>query len=131
MNTENSSMNALRLASIITVINVLVATGYAIAGLVSPASILPAGEAPTEAATIFAMYAAARTIPLAVVALVAIYRRSALALLVIGGLACLVQLVDAAVGLYQHDVGKTVGPLVIGVLQLYAVWNLHRATRTA
>jgi hypothetical protein len=35
---------------------VLVATGYAISGLVSPQSILPAGMVATEIALVFAMY---------------------------------------------------------------------------
>jgi len=49
----------------VTAINVLVASGFSIAALISPKSILPAGYAPTEASFIFAMYAAARSIPLA------------------------------------------------------------------
>jgi hypothetical protein len=52
-----------RIASLVTAINVLVAGGFSIAGLVSPKSMLPAGYAPTEASFIFAMYAAARSIP--------------------------------------------------------------------
>ena len=54
-----------RIASLVTAINVLVASGFSIAALISPKSILPAGYAPTEASFIFAMYAAARSIPLA------------------------------------------------------------------
>jgi hypothetical protein len=68
-----------RIASLVTAINVLVAGGFSIAGLVSPKSILPAGYAPTEASFIFAMYAAARSIPLALMALIAIYKQSGLA----------------------------------------------------
>jgi hypothetical protein len=52
-----------RIASLVTAINVLVASGFSIAAL--PKSILPAGYAPTEASFIFAMYAAARSIRLA------------------------------------------------------------------
>jgi hypothetical protein len=65
-----------RIASLVTAINVLVASGFSIAGLVSPKSMLPAGYAPTEASIIFAMYAAARRIPLALMALIAIYKQS-------------------------------------------------------
>jgi len=71
----------------VTAINVLVAAGFSIAGLVSPKSILPAGNAPTDASFIFAMYAAARTIPLAFMALIAIYKQSQSALLILGTLA--------------------------------------------
>jgi hypothetical protein len=45
-------------ASLVTAINVLVASGFSIAGLISPKSILPAGYALTEVSFIFAMYAA-------------------------------------------------------------------------
>jgi hypothetical protein len=118
----------MRLASIVTAANVLVASGFAIAGLIAPAALLPAGDAPSEASFIFAMYAAARTLPLALAALVAIYKRSATALLVLGTLAGLVQLVDGFIGLYQHDHGKTIGPLVIAGLQFYAVSLLSKQT---
>ena len=57
-----------RIASLVTAVNVLVASGFSIVGLVSPKSILPAGYSPTEASFIFAMYAAARSIPLALMA---------------------------------------------------------------
>src|ERR1700716_4312448 len=56
--TPFSSRNTTkRIASLVTAINVLVASGFSIAGLVSPKSILPADYAPTEASFIFAMYA--------------------------------------------------------------------------
>jgi len=57
--TSLSRAAAMRGASIITGINVLVASGFSLAGLVSPQSVLRG--------------AAARTIPLALFALVAIY----------------------------------------------------------
>jgi hypothetical protein len=82
----------MRIASLVTAINVLVACGFSIAGLVSPKSILPASAIPTEASFIFALYAAARTIPLAFMALIAIYRNSESALLIFGTLAGFIQL---------------------------------------
>src|SRR6266480_2653781 len=102
---------AVRIASLVTAANVLVASGFSIAGLIRPMSILPAGSTPTEASFIFAMYAAARTIPLAVIALIAIYKRSQSALLVLGTLAGFIQLLDAGVGLLQPDWSKVIGPL--------------------
>jgi len=56
------------------------------------------------------MYAAARTIPLALFALAAIYKRSTSALLILGTLAGAVQLLDAGIGMFQHDLGKFAGP---------------------
>ena len=120
-----------RIASLVTAINVLVAGGFSIAGLVSPKSILPTGYAPTETSFIFAMYAAARSIPLALMVLIAIYRQSEAALLILGTLAGGIQLLDAGVGLLQHDPGKVIGPLVIAAFQFFAVYLLNRSTRSS
>ena len=120
-----------RIASLVTAVNVLVASGFSIVGLVSPKSILPAGYSPTEASFIFAMYAAARSIPLALMALIAIYKQSEAALLILATLAGFIQLLDAGVGLLQHDLGKATGPLVIAAFQFFAVYLLNRSERSA
>src|SRR5712671_5170515 len=128
METTPRSAENMGLASALTAMNVLVASGFSIAGLIKPELVLPTGAAPTDASAIFAMYAAARTVPLALMTLVAIYRGSAPALLVLGLLAGIIQFVDAAVGLHQHDIGKTVGPLVLAILQAYAVTIFWKAS---
>ena len=117
------------LASLVTAINVLVASGFSIAGLISPQSVLPAGYVPTESSSLFAMYAAARTVPLALITLAAIYNRATVALLILGTLAGVIQLLDAGIGLFQHDLGKCVGPLFLGVLQFLVVYLLYRSVR--
>jgi hypothetical protein len=117
------------LASLVTAINVLVASGFSIAGLVSPQAVLPTGYVPTEASSLFAMYAAARTIPLALITLAAIYSRATSALLILGTLAGVIQLLDAGIGLFQHDVGKFAGPLFIAALQFSAVLLLNSSIR--
>ena len=117
------------LASLVTAINVLVASGFSIAGLISPQSVLPAGYVPTESSSLFAMYAAARTIPLALMTLAAIYNRATAALLILGTLAGVIQLLDAGIGLFQHDTGKCAGPLLIAAIQFSAVLLLNRSTR--
>ena len=76
------------------------------------------------------MYAAARTIPLALFALGAIYRQATTALLILGALAGTMQLLDAGIGLLEHDLGKCAGPLLIAVLQFFVVYLLHRSLRT-
>ncbi|MEH2478162.1 hypothetical protein V1282_001519 [Nitrobacteraceae bacterium AZCC 2146] len=126
MITASAPKTRMRLASAITALNVLVASGFSIAGLFKPEYVLPAGSVQTDASFIFAMYAAARTLPLALMALAAIYQRSASSLTVLGLLAGLIQFCDGAVGLYQHDIGKIIGPLVLGALQMYAIWILPK-----
>jgi hypothetical protein len=73
------------------------------------------------------MYAAARTIPLALFALGAIYKQSISALLILGALAGTIQLLDAGIGLFEHDLGKCAGPLFIAALQFVVVYLLHRS----
>jgi len=125
MNWIYSERTALRVTSLVTALNVLVACGFSVAGLLSPSAILPPSTSPTTASEIFAMYAAARTVPLAIITLATLGRQSWT--LPLGTLAGAAQLLDAGVGLFQHDVGKTIGPLLIAVLQFLALFNLVRA----
>ena len=127
--TSITTTKGVWLASLITAINVLIASGFSIAGLVSPQSVLPASYVPTESSALFAMYAAARTVPLALITLAAIYYRATVALLILGTLAGVVQLLDAGIGLFQHDAGKSAGPFVIAAIQFSVVLLLNRSTR--
>ena len=124
-----TTTKAMRLASVITAINVLVASGFSIVGIIRPQYLLPAGSVPTLASFILAMYAAARTIPLALFALGAIYKEATPELLLMGALAGTMQLLDAGIGLFEHDLGKCAGPLFIAVLQFFVVYLLHRSRR--
>ena len=124
-----TTTNAMRLASVVTAIDVLVASGFSIVGIIRPQYLVPVESVPTQASLLLAMYAAARTLPLALLVLVAIYKRAAPALLVLGELAGAMQLLDAGIGLYEHDLGKCAGPLFIAVLQFFVVYLLHRSLR--
>ena len=124
-----TTLKAMRLASVVTAINVLVATGFSIAAIINPQYLVPAGYVPTQASLILAMYAAARTIPLALFALGAIYKQATHALLILGALAGTMQLLDAGIGLFEHDPGKCAGPLFIAVLQFFVVYLLQKSVR--
>ena len=124
-----TTINAMRLASLVTAINVLVASGFTVAAIFRPEVVVPAGSIPTEASLLLAMYGAARIIPLALFTLAAIYKRATSALLILGTLAGGMQLLDAGIGLFQHDLGKCAGPLFIAVLQFFVVYLLHRSER--
>jgi hypothetical protein len=124
-----TTRNAMRLASLITAVNVLVSSGFSIAGIIRPQYLLPAGSVPTDASLIMALFAAAPRIPLALLALGAIYKKATSALLILGSLAGAMQLLDAGIGLFEHDLGKCAGPLFIAVLQFFVVYLLHRSLR--
>ena len=124
-----TTIRAIRLASVVTAINVLVASGFSILGIMRPQYLVPTGFVPTQASLILALYAAARTIPLALFALWAIYKQSTPALLILGALAGAMQLLDAGIGLFEQGLGKCAGPLLIAVLQFFVVYLLHRSVR--
>ncbi len=123
-----TTIKAIRLASLVTAINVLVASGFSIAAIIRPQYLVPAAV-PTEASLLLAMYAAAPRIPLALLVLGAVYKQAAPALLLLGALAGAMQLLDAGIGLYEHDPGKCAGPLFIAVLQFFVVYLLHKSVR--
>jgi hypothetical protein len=118
-----------RLLSLVTAINVLVSGGFAIVGVAAPAAIAPPGATPNGASSVFALYAAARAVPLAVLTFAAVYRRDASALLAFGSLAAVIQFLDSGIGLMQGDAGKTIGPLIIGLLQIAALWQVRQSRR--
>jgi hypothetical protein len=121
--------NALRFASLVTGFNALVLASIAVVGLVNPLMMLPVGSVANDAAFTFAIYSAARSIPLAVFVLVSIFMRFGRMLTVLGFLAGIIQFADMWVGIYEGDLGKTLAPFALGCLQLYAVWVLQHAKR--
>jgi hypothetical protein len=124
-----TAKKAIWLASLVTAINVLVASGFSIAAIIRPQYLVPVESVPTEASFLLAIYAAARTIPLALFALGAIYKQATTALLILGALAGAMQLQDAGIGLFERDLGRCAGPLFIAVLQFIVVYLLHRSVR--
>ena len=124
-----TTTKAFRLASVVTAINVVVASGFSIVGIIHPQYLVPAESVPTEASLLLAMYAAAPRIPLALLVLGAIYKQAAPALLILGALAGTMQLLDVGIGLFQHDLRKWAGPLFFAVLQFFVVYLLHISVR--
>ena len=122
-------MKAIRLASVVTAINVLVASGFSIAAIIRPQVLVPAESVRTRTSLLLAMYAAAPRIPLALLVLGAIYKQAAPALLILGALAGTMQLLDVGIGLFQRDIRKWAGPLFIAVLQFFVMYLLHRSVR--
>ncbi len=108
-------------AAAMTAVNALTSAGFSIAGLVS----VPPGN---EAARIASMYAAARSIPLALVILGLISARASRPLTALAIVMAVVQALDAGVGLAQHDAAKTIGPAVFATLTLAAVRTLLRTS---
>src|SRR6202795_1940580 len=124
-----TSIEAIRLDSVVTAINVLVASGFSIAAIIRPQILVPAEPVRTQASLLLAMYAAAPRIPLALFVLGAIYKQATPALLILGAVAGAMQLLDAGIGLFEHDLGKCAGPLFLAALQFFVMYLLHRSVR--
>jgi hypothetical protein len=110
---------------VVTALDVLIAAGFAIAGIVRPEFVAPGPQ--TESSRNFALNAAVRAIPLAIVTLMAIGVGAITAVEWLGTLAGIVQLGDAWIGWRQHDRGKTIGPLVIAILQFLVIILLRQS----
>ena len=114
---------------IITVLNVLVSTGFAVAGIVSPSLLLPANVTTDKAITIFALYAGARAVPIVILTILSVFNRHWNAFITLAVLAGMMQLLDAFIGIYEHDLSKTAGPIIIAAIQFGAIYQavkLHR-----
>jgi hypothetical protein len=120
---------AFRLASLVTAIDVLVAGGFSIGAIIRPQILVPPEPVRTRASLLLAMYAAAPRIPLALFVLGAIYKQATPALLILGAVAGVMQLLDAGIGLFQRDLRKWAGPLLFAVLQFVVVYLLHISVR--
>ena len=92
-----TTIKAIRLASLVTAMNVLAASGFSIAAIIHPQYLVPAEPVPMEASLLLAMYAAAPRIPLTLLVLGAIYKQATPALLILGALAGTMQLLDAGI----------------------------------
>lgn len=114
-----------RLLATATLLGAFVSLGFSIAGLIDPALVAP-GAAPASVAP-FAAYAVSRSAAIALATLAALARRSAPALITVGGIAGGVQALDAIVGIANHDLGKTVGPAVLALFSAYSLRNAFRS----
>ena len=104
----------------VTLLNVLIAAGFSIAGVFFPRFIVRDGET-SHTARVMAYYAVARAVPLLLVVLWAAFRADAPALLWLGLLAGIIQIADALVGLKAGRQMTIWGPLGLGILQLTVV----------
>jgi len=115
-------MKALTFLKIATVLNVLVATGFSLAGILSPFVILPANITADKAITIYALYAGARTIPLVTLTIMSLFNKHWNALITLAVLAGLMQFLDGFIGIYEQDPSKSVGPFIIATIQFIAIY---------
>ena len=110
----------LALLIVVTAISAAIGTGFSVAGIFFPGFIVKDGEG-SHTARIFAYYGAARSVALLLVILWAGFRADATALIWLGTLSGVVQLIDAAIGLQAGKQMAVWGPLSVGIVQLIVV----------
>jgi len=121
-------MKALTFLKVITVLNVLISTGFSVAGMLSPFLILPANITTDKAITVFALYAAARTIPIVTLTIISVFSKHWNAFITLAVLAGAMQFLDGFVGIYQQDLSKAAGPFIIATIQFVAIYLVVRNT---
>ena len=119
-------MKALTFLKIFTVLNVLVATGFAVTGIINPHLLLAANVTSDKAITVFALYAGARGIPMALLTIMSVFRKHWNAFITLAVVAGVIQFLDGFIGIYEQDLSKTAGPFIIATIQFVAI---HLAVR--
>jgi hypothetical protein len=71
---------------------------------------------------VLALYAAVRMLPLTQFFLISLLRKQKRAVFYPAMLAGTMQLLDGFIGMYQHDLSKTAGPLILGSLSFLAIY---------
>jgi hypothetical protein len=115
-------MKALTFLKTITILNVLISTGFAVAAILNPVLILPAHTPAEKATTILALYAGARTIPIAALSIISVFRKHQDAFITLAILTGTMQLLDGFIGIYEHEVSKAAGPFFIAMIQFAAIY---------
>jgi hypothetical protein len=109
-------MKSRRALRIVTLVSVLVSCGFSVIGIVRPDLLVSPGLGHDNTVVVLASYAAARSIAIAVVCIVAIFGKKREPLYTMAILAALFQVLDAFVGIYEGDIPKVAGPLILAFL---------------
>jgi hypothetical protein len=119
-------MNSRNFLKIVTALNVLVAAGFSVVGVTKPALIVASGDVNDPAAGVFALFAAARAIPMAILTMIAIFKQRDEQISILAILAGCIQLADGCIGFHLHDLSKSAGPFTLAALQFLAVYLVRR-----
>src|SRR5579863_9610057 len=111
----------------VTLISVLVSCGFSVVGIFRPELLVSPALGHNYTLVVLASYAAARSIAIAAVCLFTLFGKKREPLYTIAILAALVQFLDAFVGIYERDISKVVGPLVLAFLGFIAIYYAFRS----
>jgi hypothetical protein len=109
-------MKSRRILRIVTLISVLISCGFSIVGVVRTDLLVLPALGHDHTVVVLASYAAARSIAIAIVCIVALFGKKREPLYLFAILAALFQFLDAFLGIYEGDVSKVAGPLILALL---------------
>ena len=120
-------MKSRRILRIVTLISVLISCGFSVVGIARPDLLVPPALGRDHTLVVLASYAAARSIAIAVVCIVALFGKKREPLYLFAILAALFQFLDAFVGIYEGDVSKVAGPLILAFLGFIFTYYASRS----
>jgi hypothetical protein len=115
---------------IVTVISVLVSCGFSVIGIVRPELLVSPALGHNYTLVVLASYAAARSIAIAAVCIFTLFGKKREPLYTIAILAALVQFFDAFVGIYEGDISKVVGPLILAFAGFILIYYAFKSPDT-
>lgn len=111
----------------VTLISVLVSCGFSVIGIVRPELLVSPALGHDHTLVVLASYAAARSIAIAAVCIFTLFGKKREPLYIIAILAALVQFLDSFVGIYEGDISKIVGPLILAFAGFILIYYAFRS----
>ena len=111
----------------VTFISVLVSCGFSVIGIVHPELLVSPALGHNSTLVALASYAAARSIAIAAVFIFTLFGKRREPLYTIAILAALMQFLDAFVGIYQGDISKIAGPLILAFLGFISIYYAFKS----
>jgi hypothetical protein len=106
----------------VTFISVLVSCGFSVIGIVRPELLVSPALGHNYTLVVLASYAAARSIAIAAVFIFILFWKKREPLYTVAILAALIQFLDAFVGIYERDISKVAGPLILAFLGFMSIY---------
>jgi hypothetical protein len=120
-------MKSHRILKAVTLISVLVSCGFSVIGIVRPELLVSPALGHSHTLVVLASYAAARSIAIAVVCIFTLFGKKREPLYTMAILAALIQFLDAFVGIYERDISKVAGPLILAFAGFILVYYAFKS----
>jgi hypothetical protein len=108
----------------------MVSCAFSVIGIVRPELLVPPALGHNSTLVVLASYAAARSIAIAAVCIFTLFGKKREPLYTIAILAALIQFFDAFVGIYEGDISKVAGPLILAFLGFISIYYAFKSPAT-